>query len=124
VSFRAGGLLAAALGVLLCPWLVLDMYIGWLVSYSGLLGAVSGVLLADYWLLRRTRLDLDGLYRDDGPYAYAGGVNRRAIAATVAGALVVLSGKLIPGAAFLFEGAWFSGVLTSGAVYLLLMRGR
>jgi nucleobase:cation symporter-1, NCS1 family len=123
VSFRAGGLIAAALGVLLCPWLVLDMYIDWLVSYSGLLGSVSGVLLADYWLLRRTELDLDGLYRSDGPYRYHRGFNLRAIAATLLGVAVVLAGKLIPGVEFLFTGAWFSGVLVSGGAYLLLMRG-
>jgi NCS1 family nucleobase:cation symporter-1 len=124
VSFRAGGLIAAVLGVLLCPWLVLDMYIGWLVSYSGLLGSVSGVLLADYWLLRRTELDLDGLYQSQGPYRYHRGFNLRAIAAMLLGVAVVLAGKLIPGAEFLFKGAWFSGVFVSGAAYLLLMRRR
>lgn len=124
VSFRTGGLIAAVLGVLLCPWLVLDMYIGWLVSYSGLLGAVSGVLLADYWLLRRTRLDLAGLYQSHGPYRYHRGFNLRAIAAMAVGIAVVLLGKLVPALDLLFQGAWFSGVLASGATYMLLMRGR
>jgi NCS1 family nucleobase:cation symporter-1 len=98
------------------------MYIGWLVSYSGLLGSVSGVLLADYWLLRRTQLDLDGLYDSRGPYRYTRGFNLKAIAAMLLGVAVVLAGKLIPGALFLFQGAWFSGVLVSGGAYLLLMR--
>lgn len=124
VSFRAGGLCAAALGVLLCPWLVLDMYIDWLVSYSGLLGAVSGVLLADYWLLRGTKLDVDGLYSTTGRYMYERGVNSRAIVAMVAGIAVVLLGKAGPQLEFLFKGAWFSGLFVSGAVYLALMRGR
>lgn len=123
LSFRAGGLCAAVFGVLLCPWLVLDMYIDWLVSYSGLLGAVSGVLLADYWLLRGTRLDVAGLYDEDGPYRYSNGFNVRALIATAAGVAVVLLGKLAPALEFLFKGAWFSGVLVSGAVYLALMRG-
>jgi len=122
VSFRAGGLIAAVLGVLLCPWLVLDMYIDWLVSYSGLLGAVSGVLLADYWLLRRTELDVKSLYSLDGEYTYHRGFNLRAIAAMVAGIAVVLAGKLAPQLEFLFKGAWFSGLFVSGAVYLALMR--
>ncbi len=124
VSFRAGGLIAAVLGVLLCPWLVLDMYIGWLVSYSGLLGAVSGVLLADYWILRRTNLDLAGLYQSRGPYRYHRGFNLRAVAAMVVGIAVVLLGKFVPLLDVLFQGAWFSGVLASGATYLLLMRGQ
>ena len=117
-------LAAAVLGVLLCPWLVLDMYIGWLVSYSGLLGSVSGVLLADYWLLRRTELDVAALYSTTGAYAYRGGFNPRALMAMGAGIAVVLSGKLAPQLEFLFQGAWFSGLFVSGAVYLALMRGR
>ena len=122
VSFRAGGLIAAVFGVLLCPWLVLKVYIGWLISYSGLLGAVSGVLLADYWLLRGTRLDLAGLYQSQGPYRYHRGFNLRALAAMLVGVVVVLLGKLVPGLEFLFQGAWFSGVLASGLTYLALMR--
>lgn len=122
VSFRAGGLIAAGLGVVLCPWLVLDMYIDWLVSYSGLLGAVSGVLLADYWILRRTELDLVSLYAVEGAYTYRRGFNLRAIAAMLAGVTVVLLGKVAPELEFLFKGAWFSGLLVSGAVYLVLMR--
>lgn len=122
VSFRAGGLIAAGLGVVLCPWLVLDVYIDWLVSYSGLLGAVSGVLLADYWILRRTELDLASLYRVEGAYSYRRGFNIKAIAAMLAGVAVVLLGKAAPELEFLLKGAWFSGLFVSGAVYLVLMR--
>jgi NCS1 family nucleobase:cation symporter-1 len=124
VSFRSGGLIAAVLGVLLCPWLVLDMYIGWLVSYSGLLGAVSGVLLADYWLLRRTRLDLPGLYQSQRPLPLPRGFNLRAIAAMPSASPSSALGYLVPALAFLAQGAWFSGVFASGAAYLVLMRGQ
>ncbi|MCA9718843.1 MAG: cytosine permease, partial [Myxococcales bacterium] len=124
ISFRAGGLIAAALGVLLCPWLILDVLIGWLVSYSGLLGAVGGVLIADYWLLRGTQLDLAGLYQSRGPYRYTSGFNVRAIAAMVLGIAAVLLGLVHPSLSFLFQGAWFSGFLVSATAYLLLMRGR
>ncbi|MEZ4382836.1 MAG: NCS1 family nucleobase:cation symporter-1 [Nannocystaceae bacterium] len=122
LSFRSGGLIAAALGVLLCPWLLLDVYIGWLVSYSGLLGAVGGVLMADYWLVRRADLDLPGLYDSRGPYRYTAGFNPKAIVATLAGLLVVGVGYLVPSLAFLAQGAWFSGVAASGALYYILMR--
>ncbi|MCO5166903.1 MAG: NCS1 family nucleobase:cation symporter-1 [Planctomycetes bacterium] len=124
VSFRLGGLIAAALGVALCPWLLLGQYIGWLVTYSGLLGAVGGVLIGDYVFVRRTRLDLAGLYRVDGPYHYRGGFNLSALAATAAGIGVVLLGKVVPGLEFLFDGAWFSGALTSLGLYVVLMRGQ
>lgn len=122
VDFRRGGLLAAVLGVALCPWLLLDVYQAWLISYSGLLGAVCGVLLVDYWWIRRTALDLEGLYRSEGPYCYRGGVNPAAMQAVLAGVLVILVGRFVPGLEFLFQGAWFTGVLVSGAVYKLRMR--
>jgi NCS1 family nucleobase:cation symporter-1 len=124
VSFRVGGLIAALVGVLLCPWLLLSVYIGWLVSYSGLLGAVGGVLIADYWLLRRGRLDLPDLYEPRGRYSYARGFNLRALAAMAVGLVVVGLGYLVPALAFLAQGAWFSGVFASGAAYLVLMRGQ
>ncbi|MCB9703847.1 MAG: NCS1 family nucleobase:cation symporter-1 [Myxococcales bacterium] len=124
LSFRGGGMAAALLGVLLCPWLLLGVYIDFLVSYSGLLGAVGGVLIADYWILRRTELDLAGLYKSDGPYRYQGGFNLRAIAAMVVGLAVVGLGYVVPSLAFLASGAWFSGVAASGVAYYLLMRGQ
>ncbi|MEZ4429187.1 MAG: NCS1 family nucleobase:cation symporter-1 [Nannocystaceae bacterium] len=129
VNFRAGGMIAATLGVLMCPWLILSELAGWLVSYSGLLGPVGGVLVADYWLVRRTELDLAGLYRSDGPYAYKSGVNPAALRAMLAGIAVVLVGKLGPAVGvgsleFLWTGAWFTGFGVSAAVYVLAARSR
>jgi NCS1 family nucleobase:cation symporter-1 len=124
VSFRAGGLIAGLLGIAILPWKLLDMYQGWLISYSGLLGAVGGVLVCDYLVLRRGKLELADLYRDDGVYGYSGGINRRAIAATLAGILVALLGLVVPGLRFLFSGAWFSATLVSFALYYGLMRRR
>jgi NCS1 family nucleobase:cation symporter-1 len=124
LDFRRGGLVAAVLGIFVCPWLLLDVYTAWLVSYSGLLGAVSGVLLTDYWVVRRTELDLAGLYRSDGPYAYDNGFNVDAMLAMAAGIAVVLLGKLVPALEFLFSGAWFSGFIASAAVYLARVRRR
>jgi nucleobase:cation symporter-1, NCS1 family len=124
VSFRTGGLIAGLLGIAILPWKLLDMYQGWLISYSGLLGAVSGVIVCDYLVLRRGRLELADLYRTDGVYAYSDGVNRRAIVATVAGIGVALVGLVIPGLGFLFSGAWFSATAVSFVVYYFLMKGR
>jgi NCS1 family nucleobase:cation symporter-1 len=124
VSFRAGGLIAGLLGIAILPWKLLDVYQGWLISYSGLLGAVGGVLVCDYLVLRRGKLELADLYRDDGVYGYSGGINRRAIVATLAGILVALAGLVVPGLGFLFSGAWFSATLVSFALYYGLMRQR
>ena len=122
ISFRTGGLIAGFVGIIICPWLVLGQYIGWLVSYSGLLGSVGGVLIADYWFIRRRRLDLSALYDADGKYLYRSGFNMKAMAAVVSGIAAVLIGKAHPALDFLFQGAWFSGFAVSFIVYAILMR--
>ncbi len=124
MSFRTGGLIAGLLGIAILPWKLLDMYQGWLISYSGLLGAVGGVIVCDYLVLRRGKLELADLYREDGVYGYSGGINRRAIVATLVGILVPLVGLVVPGLGFLFSGAWFSATLVSFALYYGLMRRR
>jgi NCS1 family nucleobase:cation symporter-1 len=122
VSFRAGGMIAGVVGILIVPWKLLDMYQTWLISYSGLLGAIGGVMICDYLVIRRTQLDVGGLYDAAGIYRYADGVNRRALIALVAGVAVALVGKLHPSLGFLFTGAWFSATAVSFATYYAMMR--
>ena len=125
ISFRAGGMTAAIIGIMILPWKLLDLYQGWLITYSGLLGAVGGVILCDYLLVRRTCLDVDALYTEHSEYAYGGsGVNSAAVWATVSGIGVAVLGLVVPSLSFLFEGAWFSATLVAGSVYWLLMRRR
>lgn len=123
ITFRTGGLVAGLIGIAIFPWKLLDMYQGWLITYSGLLGAVGGVIICDYLVLRRCRLSLPDLYREDGAYSYGGaGVNGRAAIALAAGIAVALVGRLVPDLRFLFDGAWFSAALVSFLIYLVLMR--
>jgi NCS1 family nucleobase:cation symporter-1 len=122
LTARAGGVLAALAGVAILPWKLLDAYQTWLISYSGLLGAVGGVLVCDYVVIRRGRLRLRDLYAEGGAYDYRGGVNRSAVAAVLAGILTALAGTLHPRLAFLFSGAWFSAAAVSFVLYYLLMR--
>ena len=101
---------------------MLDRYQTWLISYSGLLGAVGGVIVCDYLWVRRARLDASDLYRRGGVYSYGGsGINGRAMVATVVGALVALIGKLVPGLEILWNGSWFSAGTAAFVVYYLLM---
>ncbi|MEE8146967.1 MAG: NCS1 family nucleobase:cation symporter-1 [Longimicrobiales bacterium] len=122
ISFRAGGMIAGVIGILIFPWKLLDMYQTWLISYSGLLGAVAGVLVCDYVVIRRGVLLLRDLYTEDGAYTYRNGINRHAVVATFTGIAVALVGTLHPGLAFLFNGAWFSAAIVAFLVYFLLMR--
>ena len=123
ISFRTGGLFTGIVATLLMPWKLLensDRYInGWLLGYSGGLGAIAGVLVCDYWLIRRTRLKLPDLYRRDGAYAYGSrlGVHWPAIAATAVGCFVAWVGVFVPSLHWLYDAAWFSGTAASAGVY-------
>src|SRR5215469_13225348 len=122
ISFKLGGVITCLMGLLVQPWKLLASYgnyiFGWLVGYSTFLGPIAGVLIADYFVLRKTRLVAQDLYRRDGLYEYSGGVNRRAVAALFVGALVALVGLIVPQAHFLYNYGWFVGFGVSFVVYL------
>lgn len=126
ISFRTGGLITGVIGVLMMPWRLLtdfSSYIfGWLVGYSGLLGPIAGVMIADYFLVRRSRLNVNDLYRRKGAYEYDNGVNLRAVAALAAGVAVALMGLVVPRLRLLYDYAWFVGFGVAGAVYVALMQ--
>jgi NCS1 family nucleobase:cation symporter-1 len=127
ISFRSGGIITGVIGVLLMPWKLLgdfSAYIfGWLVGYSGLLGPIAGIMIADYFVLRKCQLNVDALYLHTGEYSYSNGVNWRAVAALAIGIVIALSGLAYPPLRWLYDYAWFVGFLVSGALYLLLMKG-
>jgi NCS1 family nucleobase:cation symporter-1 len=126
ISFRTGGLITGFLGLAMCPWKLLatpDAYIfGWLIGYSGLLGPVAGIMVADYFLIRGTVLDVNSLYHRDGAYSYTKGVNLRAMAALVLGVTIALVGLFVPALHFLYDYAWFVGFFVAGLTYLVMMR--
>jgi NCS1 family nucleobase:cation symporter-1 len=127
ISFRMGGLLTGFLGLAIMPWRLVSSshnYLGWLVDYSGLLGPVAGIMVADYFLVRRTRLDDYSLYRRGGIYEYRNGFNPAALIALTVGIAVALVGRFVPQLTWLFQMAWFVGFLLSGAIYTLMMFGQ
>jgi NCS1 family nucleobase:cation symporter-1 len=126
ISFRTGGLITGVVGVCMMPWKLLSDFsayiFGWLVGYSALLGPVEGVMIADYFILRRARLKLDDLYCRNGVYEYDGGVNWRAVAALGVGIAVALLGLVVAPLRFLYDYAWFVGFAAAGGLYLALMQ--
>jgi NCS1 family nucleobase:cation symporter-1 len=126
ISFRTGGVITGFLGLAMCPWKLLaspDAYIfGWLIGYSGLLGPIAGIMVSDYFLIRKTELDVKSLYHSEGAYHYARGINPRAIVALVLGVALALVGLAVKPLHFLYDYAWFVGFFVSGGVYLALMR--
>jgi NCS1 family nucleobase:cation symporter-1 len=139
ISYRTGGWITAGIGVLIMPWKLLETTQGyiftWLVGYGALLGPIAGILIVDYWLVRKTQLAVDDLYVRDGAYAYRGGWNPAALVALVLGVLPNLPGFLAAAAphAFgsvgefwtgLYTYAWFVGLAIAATVYGVMMRGR
>ncbi len=130
ISFKAGAIITAVIGVLMLPWRLYNdaaAYIfTWLIGYGALLGPVAGIMIADYFLLRRGRLDVDDLYRRGGTYEYRGGVNWIALAALGLGVLPNLPGFLgaVRGRAVspffttVYNWAWFVGFVLAAGVYL------
>ncbi|HWU87042.1 MAG TPA: NCS1 family nucleobase:cation symporter-1 [Kofleriaceae bacterium] len=126
IDFRRGGLITGIIGILMMPWELLknaDRYInGWLVGYSGSLGSIAGVLIVDYWILRRTELDLPSLYNPEGAYRYTQGWNIPAVVATVLGAGVALLGAFWPPLAAIYDWSWFVGFGLSAGTYWTMMQ--
>jgi len=126
ITFVRGGLMTAVLGILIMPWKLLSDYsayiFGWLVGYSGFLGPIAGILICDYFLIRKKKLIVMDLYRRNGEYEYTNGFNLKAIYSLLAGIFVALIGLLIPEVKFLYDYAWFVGFAVSFFVYLLIMK--
>jgi NCS1 family nucleobase:cation symporter-1 len=125
ISFRTGGLITGVAGLLMMPWKLLSDYnsyiFGWLVGYSGLLGPIAGIMIADYFLVRKRTLDVEALYRRGGAYEYRGGFNYRALCALALGIVVALCGLLYHPLRWLYDYAWFVGFLVSAGAYSGLM---
>lgn len=139
IDFRKGGYITGIVGILIFPWkLVADPsgYIfKWLVGYSSLLGPIGGIMIADYFFIRRQKLDVNGLYQLKGRYSYRSGFNQYALIALILGILpnvpgfltttgIVSQDKVWSWAAQLYNYAWFVGFFVSGVSYLLMMRKR
>jgi NCS1 family nucleobase:cation symporter-1 len=127
ITFVRGGILTAIIGVLIRPWRLManaDKYIGWLVGYSGLLGPIAGIMITDYFIIRKKMIAVEDLYLRGKFYEFSGGFNLRAIVALSIGIGVALIGLFVQSLHWLYEYAWFGGFFTSGIVYWFLMRRR
>jgi NCS1 family nucleobase:cation symporter-1 len=133
ISFRLGGFITGIIGVLMMPWkLVADPtgYIfTWLIAYSALLGPIGGILIADYFVCRRCKLDVSALYQPDGQFKFTGGFSLVAMLALAVGILPSLPGFLVnlkllsadsvpPFLAHLYNYAWFVGFAVAFVIYI------
>ncbi|HTC01559.1 MAG TPA: NCS1 family nucleobase:cation symporter-1 [Ferruginibacter sp.] len=137
INFRTGGYITGIIGIFICPWkLIADPngYIfTWLIAYSSLLGPIGGIMIADYYFIRKQQLTVTEMYEPKGQYSFTNGFNKFAIIALLLGILPNVPGfllqvKLVSSEAFpawilqLYNYAWFVGFFVSGIIYLFLMR--
>lgn len=134
ISFRAGALITGLIGVLIMPWKLIASTQGyiftWLIGYSALLGPVAGIMIADYWIVRRTNLDIGSFYRRNGAYWYSAGWRWGTIAILVLAVLpnvpgfLAAAGFVAPEAVpavftTLYAYAWFVGFGIALVAYTL-----
>ena len=137
ISYKSGGYITAFIAIVMMPWKILATTQGyiftWLVGYSALLGPIAGILIADYYFIRRTQLDVDQLYLEKGKYSYGNGWNMAAIIAFILGVAPNVPGFLnaafpntFPDIAVIFKTtytyAWFVGLALASLIYLGMMK--
>jgi len=124
ISFRTGGLITCVMGIVMQPWKLMSSYgnyiFVWLVGYSGFLGPIAGVLICDYFVIRKKNLSTQDLYQRGGLYEYSSGINWQAIASLAAGAGVAFVGLFVPALRVLYNYAWFVGFAVSFFAYFIL----
>jgi nucleobase:cation symporter-1, NCS1 family len=125
ISFKIGGVITCFMGVAVMPWKLLANHktfiFGWLGGYAAVLGPVAGIMICDYFLIRRKILSVDGLYLRGSEYEYSAGFNWKAITALVIGTGVALVGLVVPSVRFLYDYSWFVGFAVASLIYLALM---
>lgn len=137
ISFRTGGYLTGIIGIMIFPWKLIADPSGyiftWLVGYSSLLGPVGGIMIVDYYFIRKQQLVLRDLYETKGIYSYSSGFNNKAVIALLLGILPNVPGFLLTIKAVsddvfphwisgLYHYAWFVGLFISGGIYWILMQ--
>jgi len=124
INFKTGGLITGIIGIVIMPWKLLADPSGyvftWLGTYSGFLGPIAAIIICDYWVIRKRKLNLKDLYTMEGEYLYKKGFNYKAIIALALGVIVALIGKIVPSLSALFDYAWFVGFAVSFIAYWIL----
>ncbi|MBT8233202.1 MAG: hypothetical protein HKO66_11220, partial [Saprospiraceae bacterium] len=124
ISFKMGGLITGIIGIIICPWYLMDQISNILIFISGLLGPVLGIMLSDYYLVRNMEIPLDELYKEEGKFKYYKGFNIAAMIALVLGVIVAIIGYYIPSLDALYKLSWFTGFIVSFVAYYLLMKNK
>ncbi|WP_339282935.1 cytosine permease [Oceanobacillus sp. FSL K6-3682] len=121
LNFRKSGAIALTIGAISAPWLwyeeggALDVVLG---AIGATMAPVLGIMLIDFFIIRKMNYNLASLFRHDGIY---GGWNRNGLIAFIVGALAAYSGLIVPSISYLYNYNWFIGVGVAAVTYLALM---
>src|SRR5207302_10526225 len=128
IGFRTGGIITCFMGIALMPWKLLSSYstfiFGWLGGYAAFLGPVAGIMICDYFVIRRRVLHVEDLYLRGGIYEYSRGFNWRAVIALGLGAGTALAGLVVPSVRALYDYSWFVGFAVSFLTSLVIMKNK
>lgn len=113
VNYKMAVALAGVVGTLCFPWLILNNLFVFLGYYGAFLSAIGGIMVADYYMLRKRRLNVPELYSGTGQFRYAGGFNIAGL-----GAWVIAGGI----AAWYSQYAFLIGFPLGFVIYLVLMK--
>lgn len=123
LTFKSGATIAAVIGILVMPWKLMEnstSIFTFLNIVGGLLAPVTGIMLAQYFVISKTEIDLKELYSNHGKYNYKNGFNVNAIITlTIAGTLCLI-GIFIPLFKPLYEMSWIVGIISAFIIYILL----
>jgi NCS1 family nucleobase:cation symporter-1 len=126
ISFKVGGVITCFIGVAMMPWKLLadhrTFIFGWLGGYAAVLGPVAGIMICDYYLVRKRKLEVEALYLRGEAYEYRRGFNWNAVIALAAGTAIALIGLIVPTLRFLYDYSWFVGFVVAFGTYRILMR--
>ncbi|MES2593295.1 MAG: NCS1 family nucleobase:cation symporter-1 [Bacteroidota bacterium] len=137
INFKKGGYITGIIGLLIFPWKLIADPTGyiftWLIAYSSLLGPIGGIMIADYYFIRKQTLQVNELYQSKGRYTFGNGFNKFAIIALLLGIVPNIPGFLTTIGAIdkdavwhwvskLYNYAWFVGFIVSGVSYMIMSR--
>ncbi|MHA6250804.1 allantoin permease [Oceanobacillus sp. CAU 1775] len=127
LNFKSGAMIAAIIGVLILPWKLMEnpeSILGFLNTVAGLLAPITGIMLAHYFVVAKTEIDIDHLFSKQGKYHYKNGFNYNAIITLVISGVLSLIGNFVPFLEPLYTISWFVGIISAFIIYLLLEKIR
>ena len=134
LNIRRGGYICAIVGLVMCPWNLLSSannFTTYLSAYSVFLSSIAGVIVSDYYFVRRGYLQIKDLYsaKKNSPYFYTSGFSLRGYTAYIAGILINIVGfvgaigKPVPaGANYIYRLNFFCGFIIAAATYFALSK--